>query len=655
MRIYLLLFMLFCVKNSAHCEIIKVSTYEKAASIISTADENTWVIFDVDEVLITFQNPLMPKHVNQLREYIYAQSNDFNLIDLLYTPYKMKLIHPEWPSLIHSLQSRDIKTIVLTKASTGKFSYFENLTDLRYNTLKKFNIHFNRSFPNLEPKPFAKRDPYARNAPPLFSNGIIYTCGFPKTIYLEEFIKYSKTKPSKIIFIDNEEKNANEMDLFCRKNNIESLCIHYTYIEETEKSIFSVENAQTSFEQLQKDNIFWGSMTPPLFPQQEPSLLNLMKTTTIYNIQDAPFIDHVEWAKEIYSSIQETIENKEKRDNLTKPNISLLHKLFTETKKTAVEQEDFDDIASEPNTKLQENHSEISLPPQEKISVQKEKISAQNILDKFDQMDAKHILVPMLKKHFEFELTPYKIGSLFLPYSQLNQKTNYQKSDPSIFYEQKNKTLIFEAASETYDLVKDNTLFVLGQAPAYLGITIQEIARIQNDHDTTIINVPFSGCPDYTQKLPDHYQPELSYLNIVTRNKESIFRKMLFEHQFSPKLINSKKIFIVDNSSGHSFETFINLLKRWFDDEQITYPEIHIVHMGNPTGLNITDRYAQTFLEIDTDLLHAFSTLEDNLRIVPRFTALYWRDDYQKLLKQYPKLDAIPLIEQYKKFAREKI
>ncbi|MDP1975615.1 MAG: hypothetical protein Q8K37_06570, partial [Alphaproteobacteria bacterium] len=193
----------------------------------------------------------------------------------------------------------------------------------------------------------------------------------------------------------------------------------------------------------------------------------------------------------------------------------------------------------------------------------------------------------------------------------------------------------------------------LGQAPAYLGITIQEIAHTQNDHDTTIINVPFSGCPDYTKKIPEHYQPELSYQNILTHNKESIFRKMLYEHQFSPKLIDSKKIFIVDHSNGHSFETFINLLKRWFDDEQITYPEIHIVHMGSPTSLNITNIHSQIFLEIDPDLLHAFNTLEDNLRIVPRFTALYWRDNYQKLFKQYPKFDAILLIEQYKKFTRE--
>ncbi|MDP3532646.1 MAG: DUF2608 domain-containing protein [Alphaproteobacteria bacterium] len=648
MRIYLLLFMLFCVKNSAHCEIIKVSTYEKAASIISTADENTWVIFDVDEVLITFQNPLMPKHVDQLSQYIYAQSNDFNLIDLLYTPYKMKLIHAEWPSLIHSLQSRDIKTIALTKASTGKLSHFENLTDLRYDTLKKFNIHFNRSFPNLEPRTFAKRDSYSSYAPPLFSNGIIYTCGFSKTAHLEEFIKYLKQKPKKIIFIDDQENNTKEMEIFCRKNNIESINIHYTFIEENEKSTFCVEKAQQTFEQLQKDNIFLSSMTPPIFPQQEPALLNLMQIATIDNIQDTPFIDHVEWAKEIYISIQETMENRKKRNSLTQPNISLLHNLFTETKKSTAEQRDFDDISSEPNTKSEENHSEISLPPQEKIS-------AQNILDKFDQRDAKDILTPMLKRIFEFKFGLYEIGSLFLPYSQLQQNEDYKKSDPTFFTEPQNKEQVFKAAYKTYNHIKGNVLFVLGQAPAYLGITIQEIAHTQNDHDTTIINVPFSGCPDYTKKIPEHYQPELSYLNILTHNKESIFRKMLYEHQFNPKLIDSKKIFIVDHSDGHSFETFINLLKRWFDDEQIPHPEMHIIHMGSPTNLNIADIHSQIFLEIDPELLHSFNTLEDNLRIVPRFTALYWRDNYQKLFKQYPKFDAIPLMEQYKKFAREKM
>ncbi|MDP1975976.1 MAG: DUF2608 domain-containing protein, partial [Alphaproteobacteria bacterium] len=370
-------------------------------------------------------------------------------------PYKMKLIHPEWPSLIHSLQSRDIKTIALTKASTGKLSHFKNLTDLRYDTLKKFNIHFNRSFPNLEPRTFAKQDPYSSYAPPLFSNGIIYTCGFSKTIYLEEFIKYSKQKPKKIIFIDDQENNGKKMEIFCRKNNIESLCIHYTFVEENEMPIFSVENAQQTFEQLQKDNIFLGSMTPPIFPQQEPALLNLMQIATIDNIQDAPFIDHVEWAKEIYSSIQETVENKKKRDSLTQPNISLLHKLLSETKKTTAEQENFDDISPASNKKSQENHSEISIPPQEKIS-------AQNIIDKFDQKDAKDILTPMLKRVFDFKFSLYEIGSLFLPYSQLQQNEDYEKSDSTFFTEPQNKEQIFKAACKTYNHIKGNVLFVLG-------------------------------------------------------------------------------------------------------------------------------------------------------------------------------------------------
>lgn len=645
MRIYLLFFIVFCLKNSAHGEIIRTSIYEEAAAIISTANENTWVVFDVDDVLITFQNPLLPTHTNELVNYIYELSNNSNLTNLLYEPYKMKLIHPEWPNLIHTLQSKDIKTIALTKAYTGQSNYFNNLVKLRYNTLRQFNIHFNRSFPNLAPKKFTTR--FSCSNPPLFNDGIIYSCGFPKTIYLEEFIKYSKQKPSKIIFIDNEKKNVKEMELFCRKNNIESTCIHYTFVKENKTNTFFDKDIKSTYEELKKDYIHFVKMTPPILPQQESLILSSLKMTKTDKVDEVPYVDHIEWLKEIYSSIQETLENIKKRDNLTQSNISLLHKLLTENK-IPPEQEDIDAILSELNTKSEENHYEISLPPQENTYTQ-------NILDKFDQKDAKNILAPMLKKHFEFDLTPYIIGSLFLPYSQLNQKANHQKSDPSLFYNPKNQTFIFEAASKTYDLVKDNVLFVLGQAPAYLGIAIQEIADAQNDHDTKIINVPFSGCPDYTQKLPDHYQPELSYLNIVTHDKETIFRKILFEHQFSPKSTDAKKIFIVDYSNGHSFETFIHLLKRWFNDEQVIYPEIHIVHMGNPTSLTIADSYAQTFLEMDAELLHAFNTLEDNLRIVPRFPALYWRDDYPKLLKQYPKNDAIPLMEQYKKFARETI
>lgn len=624
MRSCILLFMLFYAQNTIYGEIKKATTFEEAASLILTADKNSWVIFNIDNVLITFENPLIPKHKNLFKQYVYDCSQDMHLVHLLSAPYRMKLIHSEWPSLIHSLQHNGVKTIATTKTSTGTFSYFKNLADLKYNALHKHHINFNHSFPNLEPRTFFNYNRFIHSHSPLFSNGIIYTCGLSKAFYLEKFIQYAKEKPKKIIFIDHDEHSIKKINTFCLKENIESLCIHYTYTEENNDIFFNEETAQLEFEQLQKDNIFFKNMMPPIAPQQESSLLNLTTIPPTDKTKNLPFDDHFEWTKEIYAIIKKNTNN-----NVNNKKKSLLHDLLYNTQNIEQEKQE--------------------MPPLPKFTEYEE-----NFLEKFDQRDAKDILQPLLKKIFKFDLTLYEIGYLFLPYSQIAINMPQEKSNPDIFYQPENQEHIFNAAHKTYHLIKGNILFALGQAPSYLNVMIQEIAHSQNDNDTKIINIPFSGCPDYTQKIPDHYDPNLSYLNIVTHHKEFIFRKILHENYFTPKITDSKKIFIIDYSNGHSFESFINLLKRWFDDEKITHPEINIIHMGNPTSLNVTEIDTPHFLEINPKLLLSFTSIKDNLRIVPVFNALHWRDDYPKLFKKYPQLDAIPLIEQYKKFVRNK-
>ncbi|XVN42944.1 MAG: hypothetical protein RCG15_01135 [Candidatus Rickettsia vulgarisii] len=218
---------------------------------------------------------------------------------------------------------------------------------------------------------------------------------------------------------------------------------------------------------------------------------------------------------------------------------------------------------------------------------------------------------------------------------------------------------------------------IIGQTPSYIGIMIDEIRKINNDNTTKVVFVPFSGRPDYIGKLRGKGNIELSYLNLLNNNKEMIFRKIVTERGFSPKdLIGAdKKLFILDNSSGSSFASLFTLIYRWVYEENRNIPNITILHPANPKDLSIQNEKGKwipsknlnlnmssnlsfdipvVFLNMNDDILREFDKVYDNVRIVPSFNSLYWRENYKKLFEQYPKEEAVTIIGAYKEYVEQK-
>jgi hypothetical protein len=612
LRVFLFFFFLFKF-SLTQAIILEADNFSKAKEILESATQEDLILFDVDEVLLRFQNPLYPQHYSKYKAFIVDKSRQFeqkeaaHIKALTMTPYKMSLVDPSWPGLIHDLQEKGIQTIALTKASSGKLGHFRSLSELRRHTLRRHNIHFHRSFSDLSRKTFGDVSFYDSDDLPLYEDGIIYTCCFQKSIFLNQFLEHAKLKPKKIFFIDDLDDNLKDVQDYCEKNQIEFLGIHFTQIEKEEEPIFDMELAENEYQKLHQDHFRFSKKTLPVFPKNIPKLHEFMLSAFGHHLDEVPYCDHLPWVQKILTYLQ-------------------------------------------------------NLPIGEE--------EAAEILSCFDQQDARLLLRPLLG-HFKFDLTEELVQEHFKSKIQFI-KDGHKKTSPEAFYHENTCEILFLAAQKAYETIKGNILFVLGQTPAYLGVMIEEIARLNKDHETQIIHIPFSGRPDYFKKLNGQAVIDSSYLNLITREKENIFRYILFDHDFSPNIVEERKIFVVDNSSGPSIDSFLALVKRWFDDEEKIYPETHILHMAKKEELGrmIGSKWQQMenlnlqicpdiasliFLEMDDEILKNFDKIYDNLRIVPSFNGLFWRDGYKEFLKQYPSRDAIPLIEHYKNYVRQKL
>lgn len=290
----------------------------------------------------------------------------------------------------------------------------------------------------------------------------------------------------------------------------------------------------------------------------------------------------------------------------------------------------------------------------------------------FDRKDAKEILKPIFKNISHFILTDQMIDHIFLEEKPL-YRDNHKSSPIDFFKTEPVTSELFRVAKKTYELVKGNTLILLGQTPAYLGEMIKVISECSS-RDINVINVPFSGRPNYLQKISYKNLWPTAYLDLVTSMGEKKFRDLLTERGVSPILFRKKpgKIYIVDNSSGASFACFLSLLKKWGDELQMDLPEIVFLEMCDAfdfTILNDQGKWIQAetpnlrfseslrfdnrviFLGMENEILNRFDKLYDNLRIVPSYNGIYWHTDcLEKFSVDYPRAEAKELIKEYQEY-----
>jgi hypothetical protein len=144
------------------------------------------------------------------------------------------LIEKETPLILSSLQTKGIKLMALTAASSGHvMGAF--IPDLRYQELKKHDIDFSSSFPHLQDMQFTDLKQNCGSYP-LFTKGILLVNGdsarinkdwLSKAEVLLHFFEKTAFYPQKIVFVDDKKEHLEEMEKALSHLNIAFIGLHY--------------------------------------------------------------------------------------------------------------------------------------------------------------------------------------------------------------------------------------------------------------------------------------------------------------------------------------------------------------------------------------------------------------------------------------------
>jgi hypothetical protein len=239
----------------ARADIGVVQSFDEIRSELSRADQNTLVVFDVDDVLITYEDMVLRPCGARFRpsswEGIDPKEIPY-LMSIMLSSSKTILVEPFLPQLIKTLQLRGVKTMALTAARTGKFGVIDNAEDWRVAVLKGFGIDFSVSFPQGKVIFFdqggRKESEYS-----LFKEGILFLGNesMTKGKLLVQFLKTSGLTPEKIIFIDDKMAHLISVETEVNAAKIPFQGYQYKGVEQL-SGTFDASVAQTQFACLRK-------------------------------------------------------------------------------------------------------------------------------------------------------------------------------------------------------------------------------------------------------------------------------------------------------------------------------------------------------------------------------------------------------------------
>lgn len=245
----------FCF-TQLHSSIVSIQSFKEIYLELNKVDQDTLVVFDVDEVLITCKDvilrpcgshflPMSWKNIDR-KEFIF-------LISIMINESQPMLVEPSTPWFVKELQAKGAKTMALTAARTGKFGVIENAEDWRLQILKKLDIDFSNTFPK-NPLIYFNQVKKESNYP-LFKNGILFLGDEKNTkgSLLIQFLEKMQWKPKKVIFIDDKMPHLISVETALNEAKISFQGYQYKGVEQLPKE-FDEEIAEMQFDHLRKNH-----------------------------------------------------------------------------------------------------------------------------------------------------------------------------------------------------------------------------------------------------------------------------------------------------------------------------------------------------------------------------------------------------------------
>lgn len=238
-----LIFFVF-IALSLSAEILPVQDLSTIRQTLVNLDEETLLIFDIDETLIKFDDPLLRtcgKHI--LKKYVAQlaslppERNPHHLsygdiFSLVLTQAPCSLVDPTSPRMVQKAQWHGARTLALTAMPTGKIGVIEDMMEWRLAQLSAFGFDFSCTFPSLPPTDLPASDsPRAfpiPSGPPQFKAGVICCGGISKGEVLLSFLPLLNWTPKQVICLDDSKSQLDSLEKALGERGIPFIGYHYT-------------------------------------------------------------------------------------------------------------------------------------------------------------------------------------------------------------------------------------------------------------------------------------------------------------------------------------------------------------------------------------------------------------------------------------------
>jgi histidinol phosphatase-like enzyme len=244
--------------KAGFAEIIETTDFSMVESHLQTADKNTLVIFDIDEVIIeTTDSILKPQHKAhfvKLEEELLERTSKEQAVyfkSIIYQEQSIKLVNEKILDTFNGLKNKGINIIAITYIATGPRGKIAKFEDWGLSRLNKFGIDF-RKFNNLKDHTYSNIP--AKHGVPLTKHGVTFTALATKGVLLDAVLKHNNIKPQKVIFIDDKLSNLQSVESTCKDLDIPFTGIQYTAVIKSNKWTFDEELARLQFQVLEKEH-----------------------------------------------------------------------------------------------------------------------------------------------------------------------------------------------------------------------------------------------------------------------------------------------------------------------------------------------------------------------------------------------------------------
>jgi hypothetical protein len=227
---------LFC--NAAAAEIMEIQEIAQVEKILaSNVSSKDWVLFDIDYTLTMPDHPaLQMSTIKQNKQKFRQELSQFtddkkSLVPLLMVTQATSILTESGvPQIIQRLKAKGAIVLGFTAADTSSMPDVGEVPKWRDNIINRLDIKFSSSADSIlqEEEVVFKQFPAYRGTHPIYYRGILYTnTTSSKGAVLAAFIDYARTKPERVVLIDDSMENLESVSQHLSEKGIAFLGIHY--------------------------------------------------------------------------------------------------------------------------------------------------------------------------------------------------------------------------------------------------------------------------------------------------------------------------------------------------------------------------------------------------------------------------------------------